>query len=323
MLTDFLTNEYQQSAINFVAYAAGGALVLFIAYEWLFLRGRDGKKTKQDWAMAGIALTFLSMVQRPLLLLVIFLALSAIAPAYSGALQWMDAQYFWPCLVVYLLIDEYLHGRVHLFAHSRRPKNPWLQKIQAFYKVAHRPHHQTGGNDGRGELSVTQTYVEHWGWWLVLPNYWFGLICLYFGFYQVFIWGSLSKTLWGMHVHTNWGYSYDLYLLNHPNPWIHKPFHALCHILVFPNMHHQHHSRSANSAKNMTNFIALFDWLLWDTQVIEKERPKIYGWRQTPEEEFNPWYRYFNTNLNRAGPVKLNPKQGETAEKPTQQLRAT
>ncbi|MEM6580562.1 MAG: sterol desaturase [Pseudomonadota bacterium] len=299
MFTEFITNESQQAAIDLVAYIGGAGLIVFMAYEWLFKRNKGGRKTKQDWSMAGLAIGFLSVVQRPLLLIVIFLGLSFAFPAYAGALNWIEQAYFWPCLLAYMLIDEYLHGRMHLFAHSRRPKQPWLQKVQAFYKVAHRPHHLIGGNDGRGQLSVTQTFVEHWGWWLALPNYWFGLACLYFGFYEVFIWGTVVKSLWGMHVHTNWGQGYDLRLLNHPKTWVRKSFRALCHVLVFPNMHHQHHSRSANSAKNMTNMIAIFDWLLWDTLVIEDSRPETYGWRQSTEEENNPLYRFFNTNLAR------------------------
>jgi len=274
-------------------------LVLLSTYEWAAGRYRDGRKTGIDWAMAALALSFLAVVQRPLLTLVIFFSLGAVLPSHAGDLAWIEEQYFWPALVLYILIDEYLHGRAHLFAHSRRPRNRFLQQVQAFYKIAHRPHHQIGGNDGRGELSATHTYVEHWAWWLILPNYWFGLICLYFGLFEVFLWGTAIKAAWGMHVHTNWGHSYDVYLLNHRNRVVRGIMHALCHIFTFPNMHHHHHARGANSAKNMTNFISLFDWLLWDTLAIEKRRPEIYGWRQTPEEEFSPLYRFFNTNLSR------------------------
>ena len=43
----------------------------------------------------------------------------------------------------------------------------------------------------------------------------------------------------------------------------------------------------------------MFDWLLWDTFVIEKARPAVYGWRQTRREEHSPFYRFFNTDLSR------------------------
>ena len=275
------------------------AMVVLLAYEWLAGRYKGGKKTKEDWAMAGLALFFLAAVQRPVLTYAVFLIMTLLFSDFNGGFHWLEQEYFWLSIFVYFLIDEYLHGRAHLFAHSPKPKNKILKRIQDFYKISHRPHHQVGGNDGKGELSTTHTYVEHWGWWLILPNYWFGLICLYLGFYEVFFWGTLIKALWGMHVHTNWGWSYDLYLLNHKNPVIRQIMYGLCHVIVFPNMHHQHHSRSANSARNMCNVLSIYDYLLWDSLAIEKQRPKIYGWRQSEKEEFNPMYRFFNTNLNR------------------------
>ena len=69
---------------------------------------------------------------------------------------------------------------------------------------------------------------------------------------------------------------------------------ALCHVLVFPNQHHHHHSRSNHSGKNLQNFIALYDWLLWKKLVISTERPKVYGWRKTEAEENSVLYRFFH-----------------------------
>ncbi len=296
---DWLFSPEVRAATDQLGRIALFCLIALLAYEWIWGRGRDGKKTLMDWKMGALCLFFLSLVQRPLLMTAIFLSLMMLVPGYAGALRPLEQQYFWALLPAFVLVDEYLHGRAHLFAHGKRPRNPILKKIQSFYRVAHRPHHQIGGNDGRGELSVTHTYVEHWGWWLSLPNYWFGLVCLYFGLIETFLWGTLVKAVWGMHVHTNWGRSYDLALLNHPNAVVRRAMNALCHVLVFPNQHHQHHSQSRNSASNMTNFIALFDWLLWDTLVIEKERPVVYGWRQTAKEENSALYRFFNTDLSR------------------------
>ncbi len=296
---DWLFSAEARAATDQLGRIGLVCLVALLAYEWLYARGRDGKKTLMDWKMGAVCILALALVQRPLLMTVIFLGLTALVPEHAGALRPLEQQYFWALLPGFMLVDEYLHGRAHLFAHSKRPRSRILRKIQSFYRVAHRPHHQIGGNDGKGELSVTQTYVEHWGWWLSLPNYWFGLICLYFGLIEVFLWGTLVKAVWGMHVHTNWGRSYDLALLDHPNATVRRAMNALCHVLVFPNQHHQHHARSGNSAKNMTNFIALFDWLLWDTLVIEKARPRVYGWRQTAREEHSALYRFLNTDLSR------------------------
>ena len=98
----------------------------------------------------------------------------------------------------------------------------------------------------------------------------------------------------GAHVHTNW--SYDLYFLNHPKPWVRRTMRALCHVFTFPNQHHQHHSRTRNSARNMQNFLALYDWLLWKTLVIETKRPAVYGWKQQPHDA-RPLVRYLRRPL--------------------------
>ena len=283
-------------------------LAFFSLYEIISGQTRDGKKTFSDWAMSGLSLGFLATLQRPALTVVVFLLMAGLFPAHSGALAWLEAAYFWPTLVGFLLIDEYLHGRTHLFAHSRKPKSRWLGKVQNFYKAAHRPHHLNGGPDKRGEISASQTFVENWAWWLILPNYWFGLACLYLGLYEVFLWGTLSKVVWGMHVHTNWKWQYDLWLLNHHNSLVRKGMRVLCHIFTFPNMHHHHHSRTANSTKNMTNFISLFDWLLWGTLKIETERPKVYGWRQYNAESTSVLHRFFHSTE----PLK-EPRQREYA----------
>ena len=291
-----LVSEPAHYMATSMSFATVSILLFLILYEFLMGRYKDGKKTKEDWAIGGLSLGFLATVQRPLLTLFIFFSLTALFPTYSGALRWLEVEYFWPGIVIYMLIDEYLHGRAHLFSHSRKPKNKILERIQAFYKVSHRPHHQIGGNDGKGELTAIHTYVEHWGWWLILPNYWFGLICLYLGFYELFFWGTMFKAIWGMHVHTNWGpKSYDLVLLNHKNPIISKTMYALCHVFTFPNMHHQHHSRGRNSAKNMHNFLALYDWLIYGTLKIEKEAPKRLGWRQNDKEKDSALYRFTRT----------------------------
>ncbi len=52
------------------------AMVVLLAYEWLAGRYKGGKKTKEDWAMAGLALFFLAAVQRPVLTYAVFLIMT-------------------------------------------------------------------------------------------------------------------------------------------------------------------------------------------------------------------------------------------------------
>ena len=269
-----------------VTLAAMGALVLF---EWRTGRYRDGRKTRADWEMFGWSLAGVGLIERPLLLATVTLLAERVVPDRHQALASLEQHHFAACLVGFIAIDELLHGYAHHRTHQPTPRHPWLARIHAFYRQAHRAHHLVGDRTDRGELSVTQSVVAGWGWMLFLPNYWVGMLALYLGLVETWFWGNLLKNLWGMHVHTNW--RYDLALLRHPSPVVRRSMWALCHVLTFPNQHHHHHSRSRNSARNMQNMLALYDWLLWRTLVIEHERPAVYGWRQTPEEA-HTLYRY-------------------------------
>ena len=73
---------------------------------------------------------------------------------------------------------------------------------------------------------------------------------------------------------------------------------GLCHVITFPTQHHQHHSRSKNSAKNVCGTLAIYDWLIFDTLVIETRRPEIYGWKQSEKEKKSALYSYFNVDTS-------------------------
>lgn len=279
-------------------------LFIVIAALWEIASGRnrDGKKTKQDWQMAFLATAMMSLVQRPLLILGISALLALIIPSSAGSLAWLETDYFWVTLIVYFCIEEFLHGSAHLFSHGRRPKNKILQWIQAFYKMNHRPHHLSGGQDNKGQLTVTHTFINGWAWWFILPNYWFQLTALYLGLHEVFIYATTFKGLWAAHTHVNW--NYDLYLLNHKNQFIRKTMWALCHIITFPTQHHQHHARGKNSARNVTATLAIYDWLIFKTLSIETSKPEIYGWKQSDEEANSVLKRYFNINVKKYMPSR-------------------
>lgn len=276
---------------------AMSVMALLVIFEWSSGKYREGRKNLTDWKMFGLSTAGVSLVERPLMAVTVYFLASSFIPEQQNVLRAFESANFWMCLIAFWLVDEFLHGLGHNFAHKKAPRNRLLAKVHSFYREAHRGHHQLGGADGKGELSVTQTTVAGWGWLTILPNAWFGLFLMYLGFIETWFWGTIVKSIWGMHVHTNW--KYDLYLLNHPNRWVSRSMYALCHVFTFPNQHHQHHSRSQNSAKNMQNFLALFDWLCWGTLAIEKKRPDIYGWRQS-EKEQGSLYRYFYRGLKTA-----------------------
>ncbi|WP_372764865.1 sterol desaturase family protein [Litorivivens sp.] len=272
-------------------------LFIVVAMVWEVLAGRtrDGRKTREDWNMALLTATVMVLVQRPALVLVTAFIGGLLVPQWQGVLADFEAANFWWVLLGYIALEEFLHGIGHWFAHARRPKSQHLQRLQALFKMGHRPHHLSGGNDGRGQLSVTQTFVEHWLWWFIMPNYWFQFFCVYLGLTEVFLVGTAIKGLWAAHNHVNW--NYDLYFLNHPQAWVRKTMYGLCHILTFPTQHHHHHARGKNSGSNLCNLLAIYDWLVFDSLVIEREKPAIYGWKQSPEEEHSVLTRFLATDL--------------------------
>lgn len=273
------------------------AVAVFISaaliYEWRTGKFKNGKKTKEDWKMFGISIAALSLVQRPLIMLATFGVLTLLVPQFHESLRFMEQQWFAFTLIGFLMLEELLHGMGHFFAHSRRPKARWAQYLHALYRLGHRPHHFSGSNDGKGEVNVTQSFVEGWTWTFLMPHYWFHYITIYLGLYETFIVGMTIKGVWSVHNHVNW--NYDLYFHNHRWAWVRKAMWCLCHVFTFPTQHQHHHARGANSAKNMTNFLALYDWLVFKTLVIEKERPKTFGWRQSEQEERDVLHRFFNT----------------------------
>jgi hypothetical protein len=274
------------------------SIVVFVALaataEWLSGRSAEGARTKRDWQMAGLTVTMMVAVQRPLVLLIIGLGLTWLFPGSAGSLAWLEQEYFWYALIGFFCLEELIHGTGHYFAHCRRPKAKLAQSIQAVFKLSHRPHHMSG-DDERGQISVIHTFTNGWLWWFVMPNYWFQLLALYLGLTEVFLWGTVAKGLWAAHTHVNW--NYDLYFHNHRWAWVRKTMWGLAHVFTFPTQHHHHHARGKNSARNVCGSLALFDWLIFDTLAIEKERPSVYGWRQSDREQKSALYRYFNTDL--------------------------
>lgn len=267
--------------------------LLCILYEWVTGNYRNGKLNAVDLKMAAISSVMVALVQRPLVMTVVFTVAGFLILPYQDGLAGLQDNYFWLALLGYILIEEFLHGLGHRFAHTGTPKRKWLRPLHKIFRTAHRPHHLIGNDDNKARISVGQTFVEGWTYWLVMPNIWFSMIALYLGLIEVVAIGVVVKGLWSIHVHVNW--HYDLYFLNHHKPWVRKVAYGLAHVFTFPNQHHQHHARGKNSAKNMHNFLSLYDWLIYDTLVIESSPPKQYGWRQTDEEKRSALYRFTRT----------------------------
>ena len=267
--------------------------LLCVLYEYFTGNFRKGTFSPTDYKMIAICSVGISLVQRPLVAAFIFLLAGWLMAPYQGVLAAIEHEYFWWALLGFILLEEYFHGLGHWFAHSRSPKLKLLRPVQKIFKTAHRPHHLIGNDDDKAQMTVGQTFVEGWTYWFVMPNIWFSFIALYLGLTEVFLYGMIFKGVWALHVHTNW--HYDLYFLNHKNALVRKIAFGLAHIFTFPTTHHHHHSRGKNSAKNLHNFLALYDWLFYGTLSIERSEPERYGWRQYEREKGSALYRFTRT----------------------------
>lgn len=267
--------------------------MLCVLYEWIKGNFRTGNFSSTDYKMIAICSVGISLIQRPLVAALIFFLAGVLIAPYQGVLAPLEEQYFWWTLLGFILLEEYFHGLGHWFAHARTPKLRFMRPVQKIFKTAHRPHHLIGNDDEKARMTVGQTFVEGWTYWLVMPNIWFSFIALYLGLTETFLYGMVFKGIWALHVHTNW--HYDLYFLNHRNPLVRKIAFALAHVFTFPTTHHHHHSRGKNSAKNLHNFLALYDWLIYGTLKIETSEPEKYGWRQNEKEKHSALYRFTRT----------------------------
>lgn len=294
--------EYSAPTLQNLVVAA--FLIAATLFELVSGRASRDKKTVMDWKMSGLCIGAMVLIQRPLVYLAAFGGMAFMLPEYVGLLSEFESANLLLCIIAFLLVEDLLNGFGHWICHTGPFQNTLLRRVQAFYKVAHRPHHFSGDDKSLGQVTATQTFVEGWAYWFIMPNYWFQYIWLYFGMYESFIIGLIIKGVWSVHNHVNW--HYDLYFLNHPKPWVRKTMHALCHVLIFPTQHHHHHARGRNSATNLHNLFAFYDWLLWKTLVIETSVPQKYGWRQSPREAKSAFKRFFNFDYKRylAAPAK-------------------
>lgn len=271
----------------------GSFFMLCVIYEWITGNYKKGILSSTDVKMMAICSVGISLIQRPIVMAIVFAIAGFVLAPYQGVLAPLEENYFGWTLLAFLMLEEFFHGLGHWMAHSRTPKLALLRPLHKIFRTAHRPHHLIGNDDEKAQISVGQTFVEGWMYWFVMPNIWFAFICLYLGLTDVFIVGMIFKGIWALHVHVNW--QYDLYFLNHSNALIRRIAFGLAHVFTFPTQHHHHHSRGRNSAKNLQNFLSLYDWLFWGTLQIETESPKRYGWRQNDEEKKSALYRFTRT----------------------------
>jgi len=71
----------------------------------------------------------------------------------------------------------------------------------------------------------------------------------------------------------------------------------------------------------VTATLAIYDWLIFGTLAIEKEKPKMYGWRQNDDEANSVLKRYFYwdvRNFMPGGAVKAKARAEAKAAKKAQ-----
>ena len=118
-------NALDQSFADFSLWSIA-FIALLVVYEWLTGKYRDGRKTLLDWKMFALSAGVLAVLERPLLLLCCFGLMKLLLPGQQGDLHWIEEQHLTLSVVVFILIDELLHGWAHNFSHAPKPKNKML-----------------------------------------------------------------------------------------------------------------------------------------------------------------------------------------------------
>lgn len=171
---------------RFDTYAVLGILVFFGLMEVLSGYLHRSKRTKSDWIQEFIGFFGLSVLTKPVIVLIVMSLGVAVFPHCQYVLaDWS----LWIMLPFYLLIDDLLQYWYHRFAHEYE----WLWKL-------HRPHHQAE------EMGFLVSYRNAALYYVIMPNIWWIAFITFLGGAKAVIIGIVLKQLViiGSHSPTKW-----------------------------------------------------------------------------------------------------------------------
>lgn len=257
---------------NIDVYMALGMLIFFIIIEIIMGYLNRTQRTARDWMheMGGFLILSL-FVKAGIVLGSAFLG-HLIAPSLGGIFS-AKSLLFTTCF--YLFIDDVMQYWYHRSAHEYE----FLWKL-------HRPHHQAE------EMGFFIAYRNSILYYIIMPNLWWGGICIFLGGGFGVALGLMLKQFIIVTSHSTIKYDKPLYKSK-----VLKPFVWLWeHIFITPAFHHSHHGTSMldGSSDPNGNFGNMFS--LWDqifgTAKFTHAFPEKYGLMNDPKEGWAPEYLY-------------------------------
>jgi sterol desaturase/sphingolipid hydroxylase (fatty acid hydroxylase superfamily) len=202
------------------------------------LRGTyaHSKVSLNDWVINVISLAQENLI-RPLFALALATAAAWLLPSHQNALAHLP---FWPTLIAFLFIQDFIHYWYHRIAHEWEP----LWNI-------HRVHHSAKA------MSVMVNSRINVFWQLLMPVNYVSAVAIYMGLLDVFlVWWAFRAVL-NFLTHTEIRWDLPLYKIKALKPliWVVE------HLITTPDAHHAHHGFGEN-AQPMGNYAPVL--LFWD-----------------------------------------------------------
>ncbi len=281
---------------NLDVYLVGGILMFFGLMEVIAGHLKSTKRTFSDWIQEVGSFLVLSVLIKPMIVLVIYFLGSFLLENYQYIFgHW----HFILMLVTYLFIDDLLQYWYHRSAHEYE----WLWKL-------HRPHHQAE------EMGFFVSYRNAALYYILMPNIWWIGICTFLGFGKAVALGLILKQLViiGSHSTLKW----DRFFYKHK--FLHPIIAILERIIITPAFHHGHHGVSkldgiGNPNGNYGNMFSIWDQL-FNSAIFTRQFPTALGLQNDPKEHWTAAYLYpFIKSDNQKSEISKNFVKETTATK--------
>lgn len=254
---------------DFYTLCVLGILVVFAIGDVIVGSYHNGKRRKDDLWQEAVGFVQLAGLIQPVIVGVAVFTMSLLFPSYHNEYLGVSLLIALP---LYLLVDDCSQYWYHRKAHEWN----WLWKL-------HRSHHATP------EMGSFATYRNAAGYFLLLPNLWWGGIFTYFGFGQAVLIGLILKQIVVIGAHSSVKWDQFLYKNKalHPLAWVVE------RTISTPATHYAHHGKTAKDGisdpnGNFSNMFFFWD-ILFGTAIITREYPKEFGIENDPND---PWYAH-------------------------------
>ena len=286
---------------NIDLYITVGILFLFGFIELVLGHYRNSGRRSDDWILEGIGFFVVAATKSLIVVAVYFLGKLA-APAYFEVLSSWNLLFALP---FYLFIDDVMQYWYHRSAHEYN----WLWKH-------HRVHHAAK------EMGILTAYRNSWVYYLVMPNLWWGGICIFLGLGHAVILGLIIKQFIVTSTHSTWHWDRALYKhkILRPFAWLVE------HIFITPAFHHAHHGKDqsdhiSDPNGNYGNTFSLWDQM-FGTAKFTRKFPAAYGLQTDPGDKWTAHLLYPAVKSSKVG-SEIAPGHKKEKNTGTEPLKTT